>query len=105
MDGPAPTLIDAPAVRWPKDSRLHPRQWQGMTQTRRRYERRVGERAARAQAGREREFANLYRVNDAARGLSDEDFGEVLKRTQPTTACVGEQWLTWSRGGSRIHAA
>jgi len=53
-----------------------------MTKTRRRYERRVGERAARAQAGREREFANLYRVNDAARGLSDEDFGEVLKFTR-----------------------
>jgi transcriptional regulator with XRE-family HTH domain len=34
------------------------------------------------QAGREREFANLYRANDAARGLSDEDFGEVLKFTK-----------------------
>jgi transcriptional regulator with XRE-family HTH domain len=30
------------------------------------------------QAGREREFANLYRANDAARRLSDEDFAEVL---------------------------
>jgi hypothetical protein len=34
------------------------------------------------QAGREREFANLYRANDVARGLSDEDFGEVLKFTK-----------------------
>ena len=30
------------------------------------------------QAGREREFANLYRASDAARKLSDEDFAEVL---------------------------
>jgi transcriptional regulator with XRE-family HTH domain len=30
------------------------------------------------QAGREREFANLYRANDGARLLSDEDFAEVL---------------------------
>jgi transcriptional regulator with XRE-family HTH domain len=34
------------------------------------------------QAGREREFANLYRANDAARSLSDDDFGEVLKFTR-----------------------
>jgi transcriptional regulator with XRE-family HTH domain len=34
------------------------------------------------QAGREREFANLYRASDAARRLSDEDFAEVLKFTQ-----------------------
>jgi transcriptional regulator with XRE-family HTH domain len=34
------------------------------------------------QAGREREFANLYRANDVARSLSDEDFGEVLKFTR-----------------------
>jgi len=34
------------------------------------------------QAGREREFANLYRGSDAARGLSDEDFNEVLKFTR-----------------------
>jgi len=34
------------------------------------------------QAGREREFANLYRGSDAARRLSDEDFAEVLKFTQ-----------------------
>ena len=33
------------------------------------------------QAGREREFANLYRANDEARRLSDEDFAEVLKFT------------------------
>jgi transcriptional regulator with XRE-family HTH domain len=31
------------------------------------------------QAGREREFANLYRASDAARRLSDEQFAEVLK--------------------------
>ena len=31
------------------------------------------------QAGRERDFANLYRANDAARGLSDENFAHVLK--------------------------
>ena len=30
------------------------------------------------QAGRERELANLYRANDAARRLSDEDFSAVL---------------------------
>src|SRR5712691_4542642 len=40
MDGPAPSLIDAPAERWLKDSRLRPRQWQ-MTKTRRRYEHRA----------------------------------------------------------------
>lgn len=34
------------------------------------------------QAGREREFANLYRASDAARGLSDDDFGEALKFTR-----------------------
>jgi len=34
------------------------------------------------QVGREREFANLYRANDAARGLSDEHFSEVLKFTR-----------------------
>ncbi len=32
-----------------------------------------------AQAGREREFANIYRANDAARLLSDEEFARVLK--------------------------
>jgi transcriptional regulator with XRE-family HTH domain len=31
------------------------------------------------QAGREREFANLYRASDAARRLSDEQFAEALK--------------------------
>jgi len=38
------------------------------------------------QAGREREFANLYRGSDAARRLSDEDFAEVLKFTQAAFA-------------------
>ncbi len=30
------------------------------------------------QAGRERELANIYRANDAARRLSDADFAKVL---------------------------
>ncbi len=30
------------------------------------------------QAGRERDFANLYRANDAARRPTDEDFAHVL---------------------------
>jgi transcriptional regulator with XRE-family HTH domain len=34
------------------------------------------------QAGRERELANVYRANDAARRLSDEDFAEVLVFTR-----------------------
>jgi transcriptional regulator with XRE-family HTH domain len=34
------------------------------------------------QAGREREFANIYRGSDSARRLSDEDFGAVLAFTK-----------------------
>ncbi len=34
------------------------------------------------QAGREREFANLYRASDAARRLTDEQFAEVLAFTK-----------------------
>ena len=34
------------------------------------------------QAGREREFANIYRSSDAARRLSDEEFGAVLAFTK-----------------------
>ena len=34
------------------------------------------------QAGREREFANLYRASDAARRLTDEEFAAVLKFTR-----------------------
>jgi len=34
------------------------------------------------QAGREREFANLYRGSDAARRLSDDEFADVLKFTR-----------------------
>jgi hypothetical protein len=34
------------------------------------------------QAGREREFANLYRGSDVARRLPDEDFAEVLRFTR-----------------------
>ena len=33
------------------------------------------------QAGREREFANIYRASDAARRLSDDEYAEVLKFT------------------------
>ena len=44
----------------------------------------IGRRAL--QAGREREFANLYRASDAARRLSDEDFAEVLKFMQAAFA-------------------
>ena len=34
------------------------------------------------QAGREREFANLYRASDAARRLSDDEFADVLNFTR-----------------------
>ncbi len=34
------------------------------------------------QAGREREFANIYRASDAARGLSDEEFAAALAFTR-----------------------
>ena len=34
------------------------------------------------QSTREREFANIYRADDAARGLSDKDFAAVLAFTQ-----------------------
>ena len=34
------------------------------------------------QAGREWEFANLYRASDVARRLSDEEFAELLKFMQ-----------------------
>jgi len=34
------------------------------------------------QAGREREFTNLYRASDAARRLSDDEFAQVLKFTK-----------------------
>jgi hypothetical protein len=34
------------------------------------------------QAGRERELANIYRANDAARRLSDKDFAAVLGFTR-----------------------
>jgi transcriptional regulator with XRE-family HTH domain len=38
------------------------------------------------QAGREREFANIYRASDAARRLTDGEFAEVLKFTQAAFA-------------------
>ena len=34
------------------------------------------------QAGRERELANIYRANDAARRLGDEEFARVLEFTR-----------------------
>ena len=34
------------------------------------------------QSAREREFANIYRVDDAARNLSDEEFAEILAFTR-----------------------
>jgi hypothetical protein len=34
------------------------------------------------QAGREREFANIYRASDAARRLSDEEYAAVLAFTK-----------------------
>ena len=34
------------------------------------------------QSAREREFANIYRVDDAARALSDEEFAEILTFTR-----------------------
>jgi transcriptional regulator with XRE-family HTH domain len=51
------------------------------------------------QAGREREFANLYRANDAARSLSDHDFGAVLEFTK----AAFEMALAF-RGGRRVAA-
>jgi transcriptional regulator with XRE-family HTH domain len=47
------------------------------------------------QAGREREFANLYRANDAARRLSDEEFAEVLAFTR----AAFEMALAFRAGG------
>ena len=34
------------------------------------------------QSAREREFANIYRMDDAARALSDEEFAEILTFTR-----------------------
>ena len=50
--------------------------------------------ASRVQAGREREFANIYRGSDAARRLSDEDFAAVLSFTK----AAFELALTFHRG-------
>jgi transcriptional regulator with XRE-family HTH domain len=52
------------------------------------------------QAGREREFANIYRASDAARRLSDDEFAEVLKFTQAAFAMA----LAF-RGGDHAAAA
>jgi transcriptional regulator with XRE-family HTH domain len=52
------------------------------------------------QAGREREFANIYRASDAARRLSDDEFAEVLTFTQAAFAMA----LAF-RGGERAAAA
>ena len=46
------------------------------------------------QAGREREFANIYRASDTARRLSDDEFAEVLKFTQAAFALA----LAFRRG-------
>ena len=48
------------------------------------------------QAGREREFANLYRASDAARRLTDDEFAEVLQFTR----AAFEMALAF-RGGKR----
>jgi len=51
------------------------------------------------QAGREREFANLYRASDTARRLSDEEFAEVLQFTR----AAFEMALAF-RAGKAAHA-
>ena len=51
------------------------------------------------QAGREREFANIYRSSDAARRLTDEEFAEVLRFTN----AAFEMALAF-RGGQRAQA-
>jgi len=54
------------------------------------------------QAGREREFANIYRASDAARRLSDEEFGELLKFVQAAFS-MALAWHATER--SRTHKA
>jgi transcriptional regulator with XRE-family HTH domain len=49
------------------------------------------------QAGREREFANVYRASDAARRLSDEEFGAVLAFTK----AAFELAMTFAAGAPR----
>ena len=55
------------------------------------------------QAGREREFANLYRASDAARQLSDEEFAAALKfvRASFEAALVFRGEASRSAGTSR----
>ena len=53
------------------------------------------------QAGREREFANIYRGSDAARRLSDEDFAAMLSFIK----AAFELALTFHRGRAEVPAA
>jgi transcriptional regulator with XRE-family HTH domain len=53
------------------------------------------------QAGREREFANIYRGSDAVRRLSDEDFAAVLSFMKASF----ELALTFHRGKVEVPAA
>ncbi|HKX40139.1 MAG TPA: helix-turn-helix transcriptional regulator [Burkholderiaceae bacterium] len=58
------------------------------------------------QAGREREFANIYRASDAARDLSDEEFAAALKfvRASFESALVFRAELTKApTGGGKRH--
>jgi len=56
------------------------------------------------QAGREREFANLYRASDAARQLSDEEFAAALKfvRASFEAALVFRAETVKAAGGGTI---
>jgi hypothetical protein len=57
-----------------------------------------------ALAGRERELANLYRGNDAARKLSDEDFTDVLGFTK-TAFDMAVKFRTTARASRTTKAA
>ena len=48
-------------------------------------------------AGREREFVNLYRRNDAARRLSDDEFSAVLS----FVGAAFDMAMVFKRGGSK----
>jgi transcriptional regulator with XRE-family HTH domain len=59
------------------------------------------------QAGREREFANIYRASDAARQLSDEEFAAALKfvRASFESALVFRAEVVKSGAGSKSDTA
>jgi len=57
------------------------------------------------QAGREREFANLYRASDAARRLSDEEFAEVLKFMQAAFSMALAFRAAKGTGRARVDAS